>query len=192
GGVYLNGRDIRRRPRMLHEITGVCFQNADLQIFGDTVAEDLQLALNTETPGAAFANGGELANIVEEFGLSGHEDDTPWTLSGGQRRRLALAGALVGPPQVLILDEPFLELDYPSVKRLVESLKTFRDSGGTVILASHETRDIWPVVDQAVVMFEGRGIYIGNPDGAREFVTPEYGLRPITGTGPSTGTGKGE
>jgi len=178
GAVSLNGTDISRRPRMLHEVTGVCFQNADLQIFGDTVREDLQLALNSDTQ---HEEGGRLATLIEEFGLSGHEDDTPWTLSGGQRRRLALAGALAGPPQVLILDEPFLELDYPSVKGLVERLKAFRDSGGTVILASHETRDIWEAVDQAVVMYEGQAVYIGNRDGARPFITPEYGLRPING-----------
>ncbi|MEX2442057.1 MAG: ABC transporter ATP-binding protein [Alkalispirochaeta sp.] len=179
GSVFFDGADVRRKPRILHAVTGVCFQNPDLQIFGDTVAEDVALALTTGTPNAEEDTAGHCDKLVAEFGLEGHEGDAPWTLSGGQRRRLALAGALAGPPKVLILDEPFLELDYPSVRRLVATLRAFRDSGGTVILASHETRDIWHLVDQAVVMYEGRALYTGPPEGAQPFVVPDYGLRPI-------------
>lgn len=179
GTICVNGTDVARNPRALHQITGACFQNADLQIFGDTVLEDLTLSFSPETHDAREYTRHQCASLIEEFGLAGHERDTPWALSGGQRRRLALAGAMAGPPQLLVLDEPFLELDYPSVQRLVASLRTFRDGGGTVILASHETRDIWPLVDQAVVMHEGRAIYRGAPPGAQSFVVPEYGLRPI-------------
>jgi len=181
GAIYLNGDNISRRPRMLHEVTGVCFQNADLQIFGDTVADDVALGLRSDSPSGELNTENRSAALIAEFGLSGHESDTPWTLSGGQRRRLALAGALAGPPQVLILDEPFLELDYPSVKGLITSLSTFREGGGTVIMASHETRDIWPIVDQAVVMYDGRAIYTGSPEGAQPYIIPAYGLRPIMG-----------
>ncbi len=205
GSVMLNGADLRRKSRLLHAITGVCFQNPDLQIFGDTVAEDVALALDTGNRSAGRGSGPPAAKVmsnsgeesagrppqqpqqgqqgnrlIAEFGLTGREDEAPWNLSGGQRRKLALAGALAGPPEVLILDEPFLELDYPSVDQLVRSLRAFRNSGGTVILASHETRDIWPEVDQTLVMYRGRALYSGSPGGALPYITPEYGLRPLS------------
>jgi energy-coupling factor transporter ATP-binding protein EcfA2 len=158
----------------------VCFQNPDLQIFGDTVAEDIGLALSSGGARTAVEASGECTRLMGEFGLSEVASETPWTLSGGQRRRLALAGALAGPPKVLILDEPFLELDYPSVEQLITSLRGFRDRGGTVIVASHETRDIWPVVDQTVVMYGGEAVYTGPPHGARPYIVPAYGLRPLS------------
>lgn len=179
GSVTLDGEDVRRKPRLLYSVTGVCFQNPDLQIFGDTVAEDVALALTTRTSRTSDAITEDCRNLMAEFGLSDHEADSPWTLSGGQRRRLALAGAFAGDPKLLVLDEPFLELDYPSVDQLVRSLKEFRDTGGTVILASHETRDIWPVTNQTVVMYEGRAIYTGSREGARPYIVPDYGLRPL-------------
>ncbi|MFO8043925.1 MAG: ABC transporter ATP-binding protein [Alkalispirochaeta sp.] len=206
GSVMLNGTDLRRKPRLLHAVTGVCFQNPDLQIFGDTVADDVALALNTghRSPGRGTGDPAKIparssqedsarrhqaqeqqaqeqqgGRLIAEFGLAGREDEPPWNLSGGQRRRLALAGALAGQPEVLILDEPFLELDYPSVEQLVRSLRAFRNAGGTVILASHETRDIWPEVDQTLVMYRGQALYSGPPEGALPYITPEYGLRPL-------------
>ena len=175
GTVSVDGTVLASDRRAFYADTGVCFQNPDLQIFGDTVSEDIALAVDP-TGGSHPA---EVETILGRFDLSGLENEIPWTLSGGQRRRLALAGAFAGTPRVLALDEPFLELDYPNLRRVVEALSAFRSAGGTAVVASHETRDIWEIADQVLVLHNGEPVYYGPPGEAAAYVDPRYGLRPL-------------
>lgn len=176
GTITLDGTELRRDFRRLHEVVGVAFQNPDLQIFGETVREDVALAAD---PAGAPVDDGAVETLLERFGLQECRTAPPWELSGGQKRRLALAGAFAGNPPVLALDEPFLELDYPSILALTTLLQERRDSGACVIVASHETEDLWRIVDQVVVAAAGRIVYAGDREGAREVIGPAVGLRPL-------------
>mgnify|MGYP006267180021 FL=1 len=175
GEVRVAGRRLRGRLQWLYRRSGVSFQNPDLQIFGDTVGEDIAIALEPDT------NEAEIGRLLHIFALEESAHRSPWELSGGQRRRLALATACAGSPELLVLDEPYIELDYPSIQALTGELRRLRESGSTVIVASHETRDIWPLTDQVIVLHAGQQLYAGDPLGALRFVQPEFGLRPLEG-----------
>lgn len=187
GRVRVEGQILGRNRRSLYRYTGVAFQNPDLQIFGDTVAEDLRLALHRTEGGAASWNGlaegsdaaiDELDRLLDAFGLAACANDSPWDLSGGQRRRLALAAACAGRPSLLLLDEPYIELDYPAILALNAELQRLKHHGTTIIVASHETRDVWPLTDQVVLLHAGRCLFAGAPTASRALITPDHGLRP--------------
>ena len=178
GSVSLDGTPLGVRPERLYRRCGVCFQNPDLQLFGETVEDDIALALEARGHGSLDVEG--VAGVLDRFNLRDLATRAPWELSGGQRRRLALAGAFAGFPELVILDEPFLELDYPAVQELVAVLQEHRRNNGLAIVASHESRDLWEMVDQVVVLYHGRLAYVGPPDGAEVYVSPHYGLRPRT------------
>ncbi len=171
GAIYLDRKRLKGTFAALHRRAGVCFQNPDIQLFGETVGEDLAVALG---------EGERLDDdLVGRFGLSSVLDAPPWELSGGMRRRLALAGAFAARPDVLFLDEPFLELDYPAVRVLAAELQRHCGRGGSVLLASHDTRDIWEMCHCVIILKDGVVEFAGSPGDAARYVTPAVGLRPF-------------
>ncbi len=171
GEIRWGETDLRRSPRTLLKRCGVVFQNPDHQIFGMTVAEDLRISV---------AQSSDLdASIIEQLFLRPYLPVSPSTLSGGTRRRVALAAALHGAPKVVVLDEPLAELDYSALQGLIALLRSFRDEGGIVLISSHETRDIWPLADQILLLAEGSTVVRGTRDQVAPFIGPKYGLRPL-------------
>lgn len=161
----------RKTRRHVHASAGVTFQNSDVQIFGDTVRDDLEIGNRN--------NDRTSSPIIDEFGLRPLLDRPPFELSGGQRRRLAIAAALLNDPPYLFLDEPFLELDYPHIRRLVDQIQRARDRGQMVIVASHETRDMWEIADVVLVFDQGRVAAKGSPEAVKDMIGPNLGLRPV-------------
>ncbi|MFW6229251.1 MAG: ABC transporter ATP-binding protein, partial [Alkalispirochaeta sp.] len=154
-----------------HRRCGVTFQNTDLQIFGDTVETDLLIGKEGHPPPDR--------GFLESFGIASLLHRDPAELSGGQRRRVALAGAFYGAPDLLLLDEPFIELDYPHILQLLQRIREARDRGATVLIASHETRDIWELSDRVILLDRGNVSAVGTPGEVEEKIGPEIGLRPI-------------
>jgi len=158
-----------------HRRCGVTFQDTDLQIFGDTVEEDIRIGKgDLPCPDRGF---------LESFGLESLLDRPPGELSGGQRRRVALAGAFYGSPEFLLFDEPFIELDFPHILQLLERIREARDRGATILIASHDTRDIWEISDRVILLDGGRVAAAGAPGEVVERIGPDVGLRPIDGSG---------
>lgn len=171
GEISLDGRSLTRRFDRLHRDCGVVFQNPDQQLFGATVQEDLELGL----PDGSSTD----PAVLEDMGIGELLHRAPAELSGGQRRRVAIAGAIITNPRILFLDEPFIELDFPSITRLLKRLETMRNFGCAIVVASHESQDIWPLVDQLVILKEGSILYSGNRDGGVSLIVPDNGLRPV-------------
>jgi energy-coupling factor transporter ATP-binding protein EcfA2 len=174
GEILLGGRSLRDDFAELHRQSGVVFQNPEAQLFGATVREDLLISL---PPGATLDGA-----VIEALGLEDLLERSPAELSGGQRRRVAIAGALVGNPSFLFLDEPFIELDFPAIGKLLELLRDRRARGCTVIIASHESGDIWPLVDQLLIVAGGTIRYCGLPEDGSALINTTYGLRPLSDT----------
>lgn len=173
GEIVLEEQSLRNDFEQLHRRSGVVFQNPEVQLFGSTVREDLSISLPS--------GGRPDEAVIEAFGLEGLLDLSPGELSGGQRRRLAIAGAIVANPDFLFLDEPFIELDYPAIRNLLRLLQCRRDRGCTVILASHESGDIWPLVDQLLIISAGSIRYRGPRENGRNMINESFGLRPLNG-----------
>lgn len=144
---------------------GLVFQYPEYQLFEETVAKDVAFG-----PKQVGITGEELDRVVEESirltGLDYEEvkERSPFELSGGQKRRVAIAGVLAMKPEILILDEPTAGLD-PSAHRDVLDLirRIHRQEDMTILLVSHNMGDIAELVDRVLVMNRGRLVMNGTP-----------------------------
>ncbi len=166
GAVRVLGMDASRGAdlRRLRHKVGLLFQYPEHQLFEETVARDIAFG-----PGRMGLPEGEIrrrvADAAEVVGLSDDElAKSPFELSGGQRRRAAIAGVLAMEPEILILDEPAAGLDPAGRDEILGYAARLRDQGVTVILVSHSMEDIARLSDRILVMSDGRLIASGTPE----------------------------
>lgn len=137
GEIVLQGRPLQEHAGKLYTKAGFIFQDPDSQIVGETVMEDICFGpRNLGLPEAEVLHRAEEALALT--GLTGLEEKPPHLLSGGEKRRLAIAGIEVMEPRLMLLDEPFTNLDYPGVVSLLQLLVSFHARGRTIILATHD------------------------------------------------------
>ncbi len=160
GRVLLGGKDIWAEPKKIREVrfrVGLVFQYPEYQLFEDTVRQDIAFG-----PRNMGLSDEEVALRVKEaasfVGLSADLlDKSPFDLSGGEKRRAAVAGVMAMRPEVLILDEPTAGLDPAGQEHLLRQVKTYQqESGCTVLLVSHRMEDVAQVADRVLVMHGGR------------------------------------
>ena len=156
GQVILDGVDIWAEPKKIRDVrfrAGLVMQYPEYQLFAETVGEDIAFG-----PKNMGITGDELDRRVRESakfaGLNEkYLDKSPFELSGGQKRRAALAGVIAMNPEILILDEPAAGLDPAGRRDILGGIKKFsRQSGTTVIIVSHSMEDMAMYCDDIVVM----------------------------------------
>ena len=162
GKVLLEGipvlDDLSRARRRI----GLVFQDADAQIVGQTVARDAAFGPeNLRLPRTVINE--RVAAALEATGLVGFDERRPHTLSGGEKRRLAVAGVLAMEPDMLVLDEPFTGLDWPGCSDLLTVLDRFHYSGKTVLIITHDLDKVLSHADRLVLMNSGRIEADGEP-----------------------------
>lgn len=155
GGTPIEGRTALRR---LRQSVGIVFQSPEDQLFADTVAKDLAFG-----PRNRGVRGTELAKRVRDAAslvglpLESLEDRSPFSLSGGEKRRVALAGVLALEPEVLVLDEPFIGLDFEGREHLKAALERYRGLRETsVVIVTHDLADSWGLADRFALLAAGR------------------------------------
>ena len=168
GKVFVDGVDLTKPDTELRGIrqkVGMVFQYPEHQLFGETVYEDV---------GFGPRNGGLSEEEIEErvreslayVGLDygALRDRSPFELSGGQKRRVAIAGVLAMRPSVLILDEPTAGLDPKGRDEILDRVKALQEERGvTVVLVSHSMEDVARLVERIIVMEKGRVALDGTP-----------------------------
>jgi cobalt/nickel transport system ATP-binding protein len=154
GSVRICGLEVRDKAQRRHlaERVGIVFQDSDDQLFCATVQDDvafgpLNLGLAPDEVRA------RVAEALGQVGLEGYEERSPLQLSGGEKRRVALAGVLAMRPQVLLLDEPSLFLDPRGRRALVAQLQ---ELPGTRIVASHDLELVLQTCGRVLVLDGGR------------------------------------
>jgi energy-coupling factor transporter ATP-binding protein EcfA2 len=141
----------------LRRQVGLVFQTPELQLFAASAREDVAfgprcLGWREEDVAAAVDEALDLVALPpEEFG-----GRHPYALSGGEQRRLALAGVLAMRPRLLLLDEPFVSLDPSTRRELARILSRLRSGGVTLVLATHDVDLAWALCDQLLVLDAGR------------------------------------
>ena len=158
--------------RELRRWTGLLLQEAELQILGATVEEDLCLGCKPGTEKAELAK-----ELARSFGLSEKWGAPVQQLSGGQKRKLCLAGVLLRQPSLLLFDEPFSGLDYPAVKELRSILARQREEGLTQLIATHDLEPVADLADEMLLLHEGRLAAKGPPSQILDRM-PDFGVRP--------------
>jgi len=180
GEVLFRGRplqDIRRTEMARH--VGYVFQNPDHQIFSNTVREEVGFSLRMAGMDAKTIEE-RVAEALAVVGLSGYEDEVPFTLTKGERQRVAVASVLAAQPQVIILDEPTTGLDYRHQRSMMEMLRDLHRRGHTVIIITHSMWVAAEYAERVVVMKDGQ-ILLDAPTRAafaQEQVLAEASLRP--------------
>lgn len=159
GLVFINGRNIWGKDVNIRDIrfkVGIVFQYSEHQLFEETVAKDIAYG-----PKNMGLSGEELEarvnSAAESMGISHLLEKSPFELSGGQQRRVALAGVLAMDPEVLILDEPAAGLDPKGRDKILSLIKRYHEqSGKTILLVSHSMEDIVKFATKVLVMNKGK------------------------------------
>ncbi|MGB4572979.1 MAG: ABC transporter ATP-binding protein [Rectinemataceae bacterium] len=163
GRVLYRGRPVGECLREVRRAVGFVFQDTESQILGQTVAEDLAFG-----PANLRLDRREISFRVDESlaiaRLEGMKDRRPETLSGGEKRRLAVAAVLAMRPECLILDEPFANLDLESVRDILRLFADLKTAGKTLIILTHELEKTVHLADRLAIMDKGRIVYDGKPD----------------------------
>lgn len=142
---------------------GLVFQEAETQILGETPFEDV--CFGPKNLGWKKADVIEAANkALEITGLTEKKDFPARFLSGGEKRRLAVACMIAMDLPILILDEPYANLDYCGVKQVNALLKELKKSGKTIILLTHEIEKCLGLADKFIVLFRGEKVFDGTPE----------------------------
>ncbi|MBO5487046.1 MAG: energy-coupling factor transporter ATPase [Eubacterium sp.] len=167
GGIYYNGEDISDKDFSLKKLrskVGLVFQYPEHQLFENTVIDDVQFGpknIGMEPLQVELKS----FDALKQVGI-GEDllDVSPLELSGGQKRRVAIAGVLAMEPEVMILDEPTAGLDPEGRDEIYELVaKLHRENNMTVIIVSHSMEDMARYVERLVVMNEGTIQYDGTP-----------------------------
>jgi energy-coupling factor transport system ATP-binding protein len=158
GSVYLDGVDIWEKPKEISKIrykVGLVMQYPEYQLFDETVRADIGFAPRNLGLDAEEIER-RVAEAVAFTGIDGALlDKSPFELSGGQKRRVAIAGILAMRPRVLILDEPTAGLDPKGCNEILANIRAYREEeGATVVLVSHSMEDI-AANAQRVMVLEG-------------------------------------
>lgn len=167
GGVYYNGEDIMDRDfslKALRAKVGYVFQYPEHQLFENTVVEDVKFGpknMGVDSLHVDIRTYEALKRVGIKESLF---DVSPFDLSGGQQRRVAIAGVLAMEPEVLVLDEPTAGLDPAGRDEMLDLVKKLHEEQGiTVLIASHSMEDMARYVKRLIVMNNGAIAYDGTP-----------------------------
>ena len=167
GHIYFNGEDIYAKDydmRRLRSRVGLVFQYPEHQLFEVDVLSDVcfgpkNQGLSPEEAKERAREALRMVGISEEY-----EKQSPFELSGGQKRRVAIAGVLAMEPDVLILDEPTAGLDPKGRDEILDEISSLhKERGITVILVSHSMEDVAKYVERIIVMNQGEVLHDGAP-----------------------------
>jgi biotin transport system ATP-binding protein len=162
GSVTVAGVSVAENPRHARRVVGMVFQEADSQIVGETVGEDVafgpeNLRLTRDEIDR------RVAAALAVTGLTHLSQKRPHLLSGGEKRRLAIAGVIAMQPRVIVFDEPFSNLDYAGVRDVLEQMVALHRAGRTVLLTTHDLGKVAAHADRLLFMQNGRIACDGTP-----------------------------
>ena len=167
GTIALDGRDIWADPKRIREVrfkVGLVFQYPEYQLFEESVYKDI--AFGPRNMGLEEGEIDRRVRASAAFAGLGEEllDKSPFDLSGGQKRRVAIAGVIAMEPEVLILDEPSAGLDPAGRRSLLENIRAYhREKGTTVVMVSHSMDEVAENVDRIVVLANAGVVMSGAP-----------------------------
>ena len=157
-GDFINSKENRKMRKKIHDLrkkVGLVFQFSENQLFEETVESDV-----------AFGplNFGYKKDELKLVGLDeSFYKKSPFDLSGGEKRRVAIAGVLALKPDILVLDEPTAGLDPRGTKELLHLIKSFNEQGTTIILVTHDINIVYEYASDVIVMNDGKVIKTSTP-----------------------------
>lgn len=143
-------------------MVGMIFQDAESQIVGETVHADVAFGPENLRLSRAEVERRVTAALAA-VELQSAPDRRPHLLSGGEKRRLSIAGVLAMDPRVLVFDEPFSNLDYPGVRQVLGQMVALHRSGRTLVVTTHDLEKVLAHADRLILLERGRVVGDGDP-----------------------------
>lgn len=155
GKISVNGIDTKKaKNSVLAKNTGFLFQNPDRQLCTYTVRDEIAFGQKALKTGTEEEISKRTEKIIERFGFN--PDEAPFSLSRGQRQRLALASIIAVEPKVMILDEPTTGLDYKECMEIMSAVKELNKNGTTVIMVCHDMELVLDFAQRMIVLANGK------------------------------------
>jgi biotin transport system ATP-binding protein len=175
GEILIFDNPIKKNIVDIRKKIGMVFQDADTQIVGETVFDEVAFGPeNLKWKRDIITE--KVNSTLELLELKNFSDRNPATLSGGEKRRLAIAGILVMEPDVILFDEPFSNLDFPSASNLLSLITMLNKKGITIIIATHDIEKVINRATRMIIMDNGHIEQDDSPDKLIK-TTEQYGIR---------------
>ena len=160
GTIVIDNEDLSRKAGARLAAVGLVFQDADVQTVGESVEKDIEFG-----PANLGWSRGQIREATEGtlalLGMEAYRKTRPQVLSGGEKRILAIAGVLAMRPSIILMDEPFANLDFDSVQKVLSAIIKLKEQGICVVIVSHETDKFLALADNVLVMDKGRSVFCG-------------------------------
>jgi len=176
GSIHVNGLNPIDDSREVRRLVGMVFQDPDSQIVGETVREDV--AFGPENLGLPLKEITERVDwALRVMGLKDLSEKPCYLLSGGEKRRLSIAGMLAMKPQVILFDEPFSFLDYPGIQEVLKHMVNLHREGHTLVVTTHDVEKVVAHVDRIAIVHDGE-LKVAGPPEELMMKLQQFGIRP--------------
>lgn len=163
GTVMVDGVSVSEDPVRARRIVGMVFQDSDTQIIGETVREDVAFGPENLCLGRKEIEQ-RISDALRITGLTCLADAKPHLLSGGEKRKLAIAGVLAMNPEVIAFDEPFSNLDHPGTRQVLKQIIELHERGRTIIITTHDLEKVIAHANRLIIMADGKIARAGSPE----------------------------
>ena len=163
GSVHFDGKDVTSEPMYRHALAGMGYLSQEPSVFQRLTCEENLLAiLETQALGREQQRT-RARELLLQFGLTHKAKDEARTCSGGERRRLEIARALVTRPKLMLLDEPFAAVDPHTVEELQTEVRKLAKTGIAILVTDHNVQQTLRICDRAYIIHEGKNLREGSP-----------------------------
>ena len=163
GQVTFNGKDVTMLPMFRHALSGMGYLAQEPSVFQRLSCQDNLLAVLELQSMTKVERKTRAAQLLAQFHLEHKAGEEARTCSGGERRRLEIARALINRPKILMLDEPFAAVDPHTVEDLQEEVRKLTSEGISVLVTDHNVQQTLRICDRAYIIHEGRNLKDGDP-----------------------------
>jgi lipopolysaccharide export system ATP-binding protein len=156
GVIAIDGEDVTALPMYARARRGLGYLAQEPTVFrGLSVEENLRAILERTVP-SRLEQMRKVKELLEEFGLWELRRQKAWTLSGGEKRRLEVARAMINDPKIIMLDEPFVGIDPITVTDLKNMISALKERGIGILITDHNVRETLPIIERAYLIFDGK------------------------------------
>ena len=164
GRVYYRDREVTAEPMFRRARMGMGYLSQEPSVFRKLTVEENLMAILETRPLTEAERRRRLRELLEELGIAGLARQKAFTLSGGERRRLEIARALVTEPAMMLLDEPFSGVDPLAVYDVQEIIRRLKQRGLGMLITDHSVRETLSIVDRAYLICEGKVLREGTSE----------------------------
>ncbi len=161
GRVLFDREDITRLPMSRRARLGISYLSQEPSVFRNLTVEENILAILETVDSDRRRRRARMRDLLQELGIAHLAGNKAYTLSGGERRRLEIARALVISPRFILLDEPFSGVDPIAVADVQNIIQDLRNRGMGILLTDHNVRETLSITDRSYIMFEGKILFSG-------------------------------